>query len=39
MSVKVLISYELADGVTREQYEQWSRDVDQPLASRQPGVL
>jgi hypothetical protein len=39
MSVKVFISYDLADGVTREQYVQWSKQVDQPLASRQPGVL
>ena len=39
MPVKVFISYELAPGVTREQYEEWSRTVDQPLASRQPGVL
>jgi hypothetical protein len=39
MSVKVFISYDLAPGVTKERYAQWSREVDQPLASRQPGVL
>lgn len=39
MSVKVFISYDLAPGVTREQYWKWSRETDQPLASRQPGVL
>ena len=39
MSVKVFISYDLAPGVTREQYDTWSKEVDQPLASRQPGVL
>lgn len=37
--VKVFITYDLAPGVTREQYWEWSRTVDQPLASRQPGVL
>ena len=39
MSVKVFISYDLAPGVTKEQYVTWSKQVDQPLASRQPGVL
>src|SRR6188472_4103856 len=37
--VRVFITYELNEGVTREQYREWSRTVDQPLASRQPGVL
>ena len=37
--VKVFITYTLNDGVTREQYREWSRSVDQPLASKQPGVL
>jgi hypothetical protein len=37
--VKVFITYNLNDDVTREQYRQWSRTVDQPMASRQPGVL
>ena len=37
--VKVFITYKLNDDVTREQYREWSRTVDQPLASRQPGVL
>ena len=37
--VKVFITYRLNDDVTREHYRQWSREVDQPLASKQPGVL
>jgi hypothetical protein len=37
--VKVFITYKVKPSVTREQYRQWSREVDQPLASRQPGVL
>lgn len=39
MSVTVFITYDLAPGVTKERYWQWSRETDQPLASRQPGVL
>jgi quinol monooxygenase YgiN len=37
--VKVFITYKLNDDVTREQYRQWSREIDQPMASRQPGVI
>ncbi|HZQ03065.1 MAG TPA: hypothetical protein VFA88_03505 [Gaiellaceae bacterium] len=37
--VKVFITYRLNEEVTREQYRRWSREVDQPLASKQPGVL
>ncbi|SRR6266511_3948049 len=37
--VKVFISYKLRQGVTSEEYAEWSRRVDQPMASRQPGVL
>lgn len=37
--VKVFITYDLAPGVTSEQYWEWSRTVDQPLASSQPGAL
>lgn len=37
--VKVFITYDLAPGVTRERYWEWSRTVDQPMTSRQPGVL
>jgi len=37
--VTVFITYTLNDDVTREQYRQWSRAIDQPMASRQPGVL
>jgi hypothetical protein len=36
--VKVIISYRLREGVTRDQYREWSRQIDQPLASKQPGV-
>jgi hypothetical protein len=37
--VRVFITYKLNEGVTREQYREWSRTVDQPMASRQPGVI
>jgi hypothetical protein len=37
--VKIFITYKLNDGITQEQCRQWSRDVDQPIVSRQPGVL
>jgi len=37
--VTVIITYKLNEDVTREQYREWSRAVDQPLASRQPGVI
>lgn len=37
--VKVFITYRLNDDVTREEYREWSREVDQPMASKQPGVL
>ena len=37
--IKVFIGYKLNEDVTREEYRRWSRDVDQPLASRQPGVV
>jgi antibiotic biosynthesis monooxygenase (ABM) superfamily enzyme len=37
--VEVVITYKLKPGVSREEYRAWSRDVDQPIASRQPGVL
>src|SRR3989337_86851 len=39
MSTKVIISYRLREGRTREEYYKWSRELDQPVASRQPGVL
>lgn len=39
MSVKVFISYKINKDRTRDEYRKWSREVDQPLASRQPGVL
>lgn len=34
----VIITYDLADGVTREQYREWSRTVDQVVGGRQPGI-
>ncbi len=34
--VTVIITYKLNEDVTREQYREWSRAVDQPMASRQP---
>lgn len=34
----VIITYNLAEGVTREQYREWSRTVDQVIAGRQPGI-
>jgi hypothetical protein len=37
--VTVFITYKLRAGVTREEYAEWSRRVDQPMASKQPGVL
>jgi hypothetical protein len=37
-SVTIWITYELKDGVSREEYRKWSREVDQPAASAQPGV-
>jgi hypothetical protein len=37
--VTVIITYKLNEDVTREQYREWSRAVDQPMASRQPGVI
>ena len=37
--VTIWITYEIKDGVSREEYRKWSREVDQPAASRQPGIL
>jgi hypothetical protein len=34
----VIISYDLAEGVTREQYREWSQTVDQVVGGRQPGI-
>jgi hypothetical protein len=34
----VIITYNLAEGVTREQYREWSRTVDQVIGGRQPGI-
>jgi hypothetical protein len=36
--VTVFITYRIRDGVSREEYRKWSRERDQPTASRQPGV-
>jgi hypothetical protein len=37
--VEVVITYKLKPGVTREEYRRWSLETDQPIASKQPGVL
>jgi hypothetical protein len=37
--VKIFNTYKLNDGITHEQCRQWSRDANQPIVSRQPGVL
>jgi hypothetical protein len=37
--VKVFITYKLRPGVSREEYAAWSRRVDQPMATKQPGVF
>jgi hypothetical protein len=37
--VRVFITYKLRRGVSRDHYRRWSREVDQAVASRQPGVL
>ena len=34
----VIITYDLADGVTRERYREWSRTVDQVVGGSQPGI-
>jgi hypothetical protein len=34
---KVIVTYKLKPGVTIEQYEAWSKDVDQPVTGGQPG--
>src|SRR5262245_47612132 len=37
--MKVFNTYKLNEDVTRQHYRERSRTVDQPLASRQPGVI
>jgi REDY-like protein HapK len=37
--MRVFITYKLRMGVSRDRYRRWSREVDQVVASRQPGVL
>jgi hypothetical protein len=34
----VIITYNLAEGVTRERYREWSRTVDQVVGASQPGI-
>ena len=34
----VIITYNLAEGVTRAEYREWSRTVDQVIGGRQPGI-
>ncbi len=37
--MRVFITYKLRRGVSRDRYRQWSREVDQVVLARQPGVL
>jgi heme-degrading monooxygenase HmoA len=37
--ITVLITYRIRDGISREKYREWSRTRDQPMASKQPGIL
>ena len=39
MSVRVYITYKLKPETTMDEYYQFSREIDQPLASAAPGVL
>ena len=35
---KVIVLYRLRPGISKSEFEQWSRDVDQKVMIRQPGV-
>lgn len=37
--VKVFITYRLAEGVSWDDYEKWSLEIDQPTAGNLPGVI
>jgi hypothetical protein len=37
--VKVFVTYRLKPGVTWEDYEKWSIEVDQPTAGHLPGII
>ena len=37
--VHVFITYKLRKGTSWERYRQWSREVDQVVVARQPGVM
>ena len=37
--VYVFITYQLEPGVTMEEFREFSKEVDQPIASVQPGVI
>jgi len=36
---KIFVSYKLKPGVTIEQYESWSKDIDQRITPGQPGFI
>jgi hypothetical protein len=37
--VTVWITYDIKEGVSPDEYRKWSRERDQPMASKQPGIL
>lgn len=36
--VTVCITYDLADGITREEFRRWSSEIDQPTVLKLPGI-
>jgi len=36
--VTVCITYDLADGITREEFRRWSSEIDQPTVMKLPGI-
>ena len=36
--VRIFISYKINPAVTKDEYRNWSRSVDQPAAGGQPGI-
>lgn len=36
---KVFVSYRLKSGITLEQFMDWSREIDQRIIMRQPGII
>lgn len=37
--VRVFITYNLKEGVSVEDFIKWAKEVDQPVLTRQPGVI